>query len=215
MEPFYILIIKASVIGFTLRIALLASALSDILLILTRLLNLFNKKNFLTKIPKKYNLLGCYVLSSCFLIPVYFTIKFIPTTSTGMYYLSPNEFGTSFAFRVYWLSVLIIESVIPFLCLLILNVISIIKFRKVMANKVHLALKKSRAVEAEERFTKYTLVLTLVCLLTLTLDMFTSIVHRFYNLRFIFYTPEQAAWLLLFKQIAYFCLFTSHEKSKI
>ena len=186
-RPLYLLIHELYIIGFTLRIALLASAFTDCLLILNRYFNLSNKKNFWTKISKSYNLLMCYALAICFGLPSYFAIKIVQTNnSSDILYWEASEFGSSLYFRLYVLSLLLVESVIPVFFLLILNIISIRKFRKFMANKTTLTTAQNKSVKAEERFTKWILVLTAICLITRTLDTMICIVNRLYLLKVIF-----------------------------
>ena len=58
--PYYRLIYQAYMITALIRTAFLASAVSDILLVLNRYFNILNKKNFLSEISKVANLLICY-----------------------------------------------------------------------------------------------------------------------------------------------------------
>ena len=80
-----------------------------------------------------------------------------------------------------------------------------------MAKKALLTTRNQiEGVKIVEQFTKFVLALTVVCLTTRTLDMFSGIVTRISLINVIEFTQEQNVEKILFKQVALFGLFSSH-----
>ena len=189
-RPLYLQIHQVIISGFTIRTVLLASAITDCLLILNRYFNLSNRQNFWTKIPIKYNLLMCYSLGTIFILPAYFSIRIVQTTHfSSIFYWITSDFGLSLFLKLYILLIFLVESVIPVFFLLIMNIISIRKFRKVMAT---LTTDQNKSVKAEKRFTKWILVLTAICLITRSLDLLSTVLGFFRGIRVPYLFPPKA-----------------------
>ena len=153
----------------------------------------------------------CYSIGTCFILPGYFSTRIMQTTnSSSIYYWVPSDFGLSLFFKFYVLLVFLVESVIPVIFLLIMNIITIRKFRKFIANKGTLTTAQNESGKAEERFTKWTLVLTAICLSTRILDLLSGIFNRLRIYQLVVFTKEQLVLVALFKQTALLLLFCSH-----
>ena len=69
---------------------------------------------------------------------------------------------------------------------------------------------QNRSAKAEKQFTKWTLVLTAICLTTRSLDLISGIFNRLNLLQLANFTEEQLVLVALLRQTFFFLLFSSH-----
>ena len=161
------------------------------------------------------------ILITCFVVPIIFLSPFpialqitkVSNSSTEtMGYWTLNDIGKTLWFRLYSVIILFIEFVLPVLTLCFNNLISWVKFRNAIKRKKRIKGKQDRVIdrEANIRFTKMILVLTLICIVTRFIDAVIAIFYRiklFFELQF---SDESTALLELFRVIGWFLLFTAH-----
>ncbi len=206
----YTLIHQLYISGFGTRAVLMASSVSDILLIVNRYYSMTERRNsFFAKISKKTNLFLCYFIGITLFIPFCFGGDFVETENKNFAYWKLSQFGSSAGYKAYFLLSFMLESVIVVIILLVFNSMAITKFRGIMTNKTKVTKKKTKAEKANIRFTKYSLVLSIICLIVRTLDMLAGILVRIEAVQLYVYTPEQRSLKNICRQFAFFVLFTS------
>jgi hypothetical protein len=85
--------------GIPMKVALFASTMSEILLILNRVYILNRRRSRLNRISKFQNLAMCYIFPSLVVIPIYFSIRINQIQTTGRYTWELNAFGNLFISR--------------------------------------------------------------------------------------------------------------------
>ncbi len=81
--------------GIPMKVALFASTMSEILLILNRVYILKRRRSRLNRISKFQNIAMCYIFPSLVVIPIYFSIRINQIQTTGRYTWELNAFGNS------------------------------------------------------------------------------------------------------------------------
>lgn len=191
----------------TLRQCMLASLISDLFLISNRFLEIIKKKTFLSKMSKSLNLLVCFLFSVLISLPVYFSVEIVET-KTNQFEKQLTEFGTSKLYSAYLLFVLFIESILPILFLSTLNVVSVLKFKRLMAKKGHLTKNRTEGKLAEIRFTKMVLILTTICLLSRAMDFAVSSIYRLTIIEDSIFSPTSIRLLLFLMSLIHLFLFS-------
>ncbi len=87
------------VIGIPSRIALFASSISDVMLILNRYFVIIEQRVWLSNISKLTSLAICYVFSVCFGAPLYFAIRLEAVNSDEEFAFKLTDFGRSTMFQ--------------------------------------------------------------------------------------------------------------------
>ena len=100
-----------------------------------------------------------------------------------------------------------IESLVPLVSLIVLNKISLSKFKRIMWMVV---LDNKRADRANNRFTKLIITLTFICIVTRSFDTVMSLSHRAVLFFRIDLTEDLNALLRLFRNVSYLLVFGSH-----
>jgi len=160
------------------RAFLLASLLSDLLLIYTRYFEIIKKPNFLRRISKKFNLFICFSISSTLSLPSYFAVNVEKDRLNGNFYLTLNVFGVSIYYKLFLLLIFLLEFVIPVSTLLWMNIVSVFKFKHVMERHADLTGNQIEARKSEHRFTRMVLFLSAITSLTRLIDMAIAIPGR-------------------------------------
>lgn len=133
----------------------------------------------------------CVPISIALISPAYFAVTVekssdSPAETRG--YWTLTTFGQNAAFQLYSVLVLLVETFIPLIMLIVLNIVSLMKFRKVMETKRQVQTngqQNLRTNEAKDRFTRLIICLSFICIFTRSLDTVISIVYRiklFYNI---------------------------------
>lgn len=122
-----------------------------------------------------------------------------------------TDFGELKYLKVYFFSEVFIESVIPTLLLIILNIISLVKF-KIVINRVA-QIPYIRNVEIN--LVKLALFHTFICICVRLLDIAPELIIRFQILFNIQSSNEMESLRLLLKQSANFILFGAHAFDSI
>ncbi|MFT4802063.1 MAG: hypothetical protein ACI93N_001838 [Flavobacteriaceae bacterium] len=170
------------IIATLIRIAFMASILSDILVILNKFLMLLNMKSFWADLNKIMNLVICYGIGITLFVPLYF----VNDNGGGYDSWKSNVLGS-----IYLIVLLFLECVIPVLVLTILNLTSVYKFRKIMRMRGHLISYKTKERKIEIRTTKIVILLTLVCIITRAFDMFCEARIRIGWFKLVEYSAEE------------------------
>ena len=198
-----------SVIKIPLRIVLLTSNISEIYLILNRCISLYNPKSRLLNINKYYVILVNYTFCIIMLFSYFLSYTFEKTKTKGIYTWTLTDIGKSTYFQIYVLCVLIIENFLPIILLVILNLIAVIKFRKMMSESKALGTQISNKDRSERRFTLFCIILSCLFTLIKSTDIVTAIYYRLYYLgnEFIF---EEISIMTFCRNISLFLNFSFH-----
>lgn len=143
--------------------------------------------------------------------PAYFGIQVVkssdsPTETKG--YWIPSAIGQTVLFKIYIFLVLFLESVLPLISLLVMNIIAVVKFRKIktmIANVI-----EQRTQETLSRYTKLIIILTFICISTRSLDTTLAIYRRVNLFIGIVMTDKLEALFQLFRHFSLFLLFAEH-----
>lgn len=112
-------------------------------------------------------------------------------------------------FELILFSIFIIESLISVVTLLVLNIISVIRW-KIVKNVLRSTTHATGYTSSKMKATKLIILLTCVCIVTRALDCLVSILYRLRVGSVIYPTEEQKVFLKLLKAISYFLLFAAH-----
>lgn len=114
-------------------------------------------------------------------------------------------------FKVYAFLFSIVQNVIPILVLVILNTVSLIKFKRFMSKKRRNAsIKRSRINGSEERFTRLILTLTFIGIINHFLEFFANTFYRLKVLQVVEFSLEFAEIISVMKIFSLFCKFLEH-----
>ena len=149
---------------------LIISAVSDLLLIVSRYLAVIEKKNYFTRLSKITNILICFVFI-IFYIPAFFTVEIVPGTKLSK--IKITEFGLSLTWQLYFLVLTIFSIVLPVKGLTIMNTMSIYSFKKLKRMSSHILNENSRKKrkKRENNFTKMVVILTIISIVSRTIYM--------------------------------------------
>lgn len=143
-----------------------------------------------------------------------FSIKIVkasdsPSESQG-YWTPRTEITKSEFFAVVGAIMSLLETLIPLLTLIALNIVSLIKFRKVMENKRQLQRDGQRIDAAINRFTRLILALSVVCIFTRTVDTVSTFLARIQSVNFITLSDEFEALLIFSRRFSFFLMLAEH-----
>jgi len=162
----------------SIRILLLASFISDILLIVNRYLEIVQKATFLGRLSKKLNLLICFSISLVAFLPGFFAFYVFKTPLKETFQVAWNVFGVSDYFKVFVLVLFLFESIIPLFIFLCMSVVSNFKFKRLMQRHAQLTGNQTEASNAEARFTKMVLIFSAITFLTRLGDLIATVFLR-------------------------------------
>jgi len=168
-----------------LRVALLASLISDVLLILNRFFEIvsFRKKHLIADLSKKCIFIVCLAPPALISVPFYFSVNVVQTgNASDSFVMQLTEIGASQFFYFYNIALFFVETVAPVVALTVLNLISVYKFRKLMANKKLLTVDRGGTRHAEIKFTLMVFILTSICILAHVFDLVVVVIHRMWIL---------------------------------
>ncbi len=189
------------------RVFSLASLMSDLFLILNRFLEIVKKKSFLFKMSKLLNLLICFSVPILISLPVYFSTRIMKNKSRGKFEKQLTQFGTSKVYSTYFLGVFLFETIFPILVLVVLNVVSVYKFKKLMNKKGHLTKNRTEGKLAELRFTKMVFILTYICILSRVMDFIITFLYRLTIINSLIFSPSSIRFLLFLMSLTNLFLF--------
>lgn len=161
-----------------LRIAFLASIVSDNLLVANRIYVISGIQNTLTRLTKKMNLSICLFIPLVLLMPFYFTLIIVSTDKGGFAIGLRNELNSLGYISIYALLLPLLEVFIPLVSLAILNVIFVVKYYNFMVRKAHLTRNRTSNKQAELTFTRASLILSTINILTRLFDLIVVILTR-------------------------------------
>lgn len=158
----------------------------------------------------KANLLICYLIPTIFSIPYFFGIEVVKVSDSsavmeGSFVWLNSEFGEQKTYKLYTVAALVFGNLIPTLVLIILNTISLIKFRQMLSNMADTSFLRS----VRTNIVRLVLVLTFVCIFVRVFDLLSAFPLWFESLLQI-ESEEMNSLLNLVRQIAFFCLFSAH-----
>lgn len=152
---------------------------------------------------KKVNLLICYSLPSV-LVTVPITWRLINPRLLDL-----------LAFKAYILALILFSSCIPTISLIVLNILSLFKFKRVMKEKKKFSNERRRIDKANVRFTRLVVSLGFICIVT---RVFEAMAYTFDRVRFVFGVSfsQQATSLIDFLfEISSFLLIASYSLDTI
>lgn len=194
------------IIKIPLRMLFIASGLAEISVISNRCFVLYNKKNFFTELSKKKILALIYSIPVIISICMFGSIEIY--ASKGSYSWRLSKFGESRFMQVYSFAILIVETILPTFSLIILSIVSILKYKKIINNKKKV-LKKSNARTPDNKFTKLIIYITIIYCLARFFDMLASLAHRVSKFNWFAATTEIKLWMNFFRQLTYFLNFVA------
>jgi len=200
------------VIGIPTRIALFASSISDVMLILNRYFVITEQRVWLLNISKLTSLAICYVFSMCLGAPLYFAIRLEAVNSDEEFAFKLTDFGRSTMFQSLIAGTLLFETVLGVCVLGVLNVLSAIRFREKMIRKGHLLQNRTETKRADEMYTKMVLILTTICFITRLTDAVAATFIRFANMSLDTYkvSDETKSLISLCYDISFMLLLAAH-----
>jgi len=167
---------------------------------LNRFLEIIRKRSFISRMPKTLILSICIFIPFSFAVPLFFSIKIVKSPDTGYYFRQISDPYSDFVLY-YGQFLFLFETIIPIIVLFILSVVSVYKFRVRMQIHSTLSMDQARAKKAEFRFTKMTLTLSTICIISRILDMITSLLFRMTSLNIKLFTTYDSTILHLLKSI--------------
>ncbi len=160
-----------------LRSISLAQFICDILMIYNRYSEIRKKRNCLSKMSKKSNIIICCLYSFIFSLPLIFCID-INLSKNDKYELKFKDYVYSTVFRIFYFINFAFEYVIPLGLNIYFNIASVKKFKVVMERHGHLTKNKTKARKREISFTKMILILSSITSLCRTIDFVTTSLIR-------------------------------------
>ncbi len=165
------------IINIPLRLAFMASAFSELALIINRLSVVGNKKNFFSEMSKPRNLIFCFTIPVLGGTLSYAAIEIIDSPDVkGMYIWSFSEFGKSSFYQYFQILSFFFETILPIFILLTLNLYTYNKFNVYLSNKSALIKKKDK--QTNKKFTKLMIVLVSLSIFVRSIDMISGIFIR-------------------------------------
>jgi len=161
-----------------IRILLLASYISDILLILNRYFEIAQKATFLSRLSKKLNLLICFAASFIPFFPAYFAVHIFKIPLQETFKVAWNVFGLSDYFKVFVFVLFLFEAFVPLFIFFCVSIVSKFKFKRLMQRHGDLTGNQTDASHAEARFTKLVLIFATITLLTRIGDLIATVFGR-------------------------------------
>ncbi len=153
-------------------------------------------------------MLICFVLPIILVGPGFLAFQVVKSsnrTNETNGYLTTTEFGSTKFFQMYFIIVLLFESVIAVVILLVLNVISLVRLK----NQLAVVRNDVSYQTIKVQITKLIILLTFICVLTRTIDLAITIIVRL-NMSALNLTNESDFFLLLSRSVAYFQLLLAH-----
>ena len=161
----------------------------------------------------KANLSICFVISIALIGPVFFSVtiwKASDSPSETQGYWTTSELTKNYFFNMYNVMMFFLESIIPLVTLIALNIVVLFKFRKVMENKRRLLGKGRRTGGAINRFTRLILALSFICIITCSIDTATVALKRYYTVHSIPQSYQYIEDLNFARRFALFLVFAEH-----
>jgi len=201
---------QVSVFAIPIRIAYLASSISDVMLILNRYFVITERSVWLLKISKLTNLAICYVFSiSLYAVP-YFAFRFEAVGSNEEFAFKLTDFGQSTIFKVYAAGTFFFEIILGVFAIGFLNVLSAIRFREKMIRKGHLLQNRTETKQKEVMYTKMVLILTSISFITRSLDAVIGTLARSMALSIFEFSDELKYKITFYYDISLMLLLAAH-----
>ncbi len=197
--------------GIPMKIALFSSAMSEIMIILNRVLILKRRNSFLKRISKLKILMICYLFPCLVAVPIYFAVNIYETYKPGIFMWEFNSFGDSIYFKAYILVVLLMETLMPLIILTVLNIISIKGYRT--RNRSNIGLTNTRLIlrrESENRITRMIMIMISLCIVVHLLDFISSLGQRIKGLNIFVLSDQMDILIPFFRQATFLIIFISH-----
>ena len=199
------------IINVSLRGFLIASALAEINLILNRYLIISNIEwPFIRNLSKKKMFTIMFLVSFLmFMVPTYLTIEIVPVEE-GFYTWTLSDFGKNKFVPFFFIFQMIFDTVIPILLLVILTVLSVVRFEKFALYK-KVTLERSYYTKSNRRFSAIVIVMTCVFILTRSIDMIGIVGVRMMGFGFFKVTQQIHSEINFFRMISMVLTFTAHS----
>lgn len=203
-----------------MRILFLASSFAEIFLLLNRCFILFNIENALTHMTKLTLLSVSSSFSFLILLPPFFSLDIKETNIENLYKIDLNSFGRTDFYKVYAISVFVLESFIPLLIVCTLSFVSLRKFRKLSKKKSHLLNNSNNSSNNNQEkknlhFTRIILIITVIFVFTRVFDLLSFTVMKIYFIYNLQPLKLVSSLINFFLQLNYFFMFLSHSLNGI
>jgi len=186
-----------------------ASLISEYFLTLNRFFEIIKKKTCLGTMSKKLILFVSFFVALLISLPLYFTADIVKGKTNGTFVKQASEFGSS-KFLTYYSIFILVLTVAAIIILFLINVVSIYKFKLFLERHAHLTNNQTQAKKREIRFTKMTLILTTICVLSRTFDLIAIFLNRPVNLNSAQYSTDYIKLTSLLRDAATLFIYTVH-----
>jgi len=207
---YYQLAYTMYVFAIPIKIALFASSISDVMLILNSNFVITERKVWFLKMSKLTNLTICYIFSVCLYAPLYFPFRLEAVSSNEEFAFKPTDFGQSTLFKVYGTGTIVLETILGVCILGILNVLLAITFREKMIQNGDLLSNRTEIKQKEIMYTKMVFILTTICFITRLLDAVTVTLARLKSLDVYNFSDETKSQIKLYYDISLMLLLAAH-----
>ena len=136
-----------------------------------RVCTLYNVEHFFIRISKRNLFSMIFSISIMICLPSFFTVELLELKHDNLWTWKLSEFGISNYGRIYNISLIIFEFIIPVISLVILSFISKIKYDRIINRKVLMKDETEDMKNKKILFTKMALILTFIFVITRTFYM--------------------------------------------
>ena len=176
---YWCLFYKMCIIKMPLRVALVSSTLAEIYLILNRCVNLFNPTSKLLYFNKWLALFCIQFVSACIFLPFYLMIDIKQSSTSGEYTVGPKGILPEVIYSNYRLFISVIINIVSTVILIVLNLISVIKFRQRIAASIMIRKNfQSAGDKLEWRFTKMVIILSVLFISCKAVDHASNLISN-------------------------------------
>ncbi len=175
-----------------------------------------NKNIKYNKISIKYLMPGIIVFSTLLFVPTYFSMELEYNSTYELYVVVFNNIGKSKIMISFSLFVVLIELVIPLILTTILNTMNVTEYRNRIKEKMTLNASFHKNLSKKEiKFTRITMSITFIYILSHTCDLAGAISYRLvigWNLNPL---EELNSIIIFFRTFTMFILFFQHSYNSI
>lgn len=144
-------------------------------------------------------------------VPFYFAFNVVRVSNSSLGHMKVTNFGGTMFFKLYAFLFSIVQNIIPTLVLVILNTVSLVKFKRFISKKRRNAsVKRSKINGSEERFTRLILALTFIGIINHFLEFVANTFYRLKVLQVVEFSLRFAEMISVMKIFSLFCKFLEH-----
>jgi len=209
-DSYWFLMYQYYIYGIFIRIAFFGSLVLDIYIILYRYLEMTNRNSpFWKKMSKKLIMLLCFLLPILAASPAFLAVEIVKQPN-GLYVKNLTDFGLSKSYTYYLVVLFMLETVIPIGTILVLNVLSVIKFRKQTRIHRNLTRQQQNDNKVENHYTTLVIILTNICIISRFFDMASGLLYRLQYLNPSMFSNRQILLITFSRSLSNLILFIIH-----